>query len=205
MKYYLLRDDMWLDESADRWVFDRLKYETDKGNLEFVDPPLEYMEPCTYPIDLHRAGRETDFSFTMDSGNIPILSKKAKSALDGLREVDEPYHHVVLEPVKIENKQVDQDYFVMIIETQIDCVDEERSEFQKYEENDPVRPDKAGQYHAFFNLVIDPSKTGDHHIFRLKKHLGSIIVSEEVKRRFEDSGVTGAVFESVNGDQKTIA
>ena len=84
MKYYLLRDDMWLDESADRWIFDRLKYETDKGNLEFVDPPLEYMEPCTYPIDLHRAGRETDFSFTMDSGNIPILSKKAKSALDGL-------------------------------------------------------------------------------------------------------------------------
>lgn len=196
---------MWLDESADRGVFDRLKHETENANFEFVEPPLEYMEPCTYPIDLHRDGRETDFSFTMDAGNIPILSKKAKSALIGLPEVDEPYHHVVLEPVKIENKQVDQDYYIMIIETQIDCVDEERSKFQKYEYNDPVRPDKAGQYRSFFNLVIDPTKIRDHHIFRLKNHLGSVIVSEEVKRRFEDAGVTGAVFESVNGDKTTVA
>ncbi|MHA3916281.1 imm11 family protein [Halovulum sp. GXIMD14793] len=205
MKYYLLRDDMWLDQSAERWVFDCFKYETDRANFEFVDPPVEYMEPCTYPIDLHRDGVPTDFSFTMDSGNIPILSRTAVGALSGLAEVDEPYHHVVFEPVKIENKQVTQEYFVMIIETQIDCVDETKSEFQKYEVNDPVRPDRAGEYRSFFNLVVDPSKIGDRHIFRLRKHLGSIIVSEEVKRRFEDAGVTGAVFESVNGDGQTVA
>lgn len=106
---------------------------------------------------------------------------------------------------KIDNVEIDNAYFVMIIETQVDAVDEERSEFQKYEVNDPVRPDRAGEYRSFFNLVVDPSKIGDHHIFRLKKHLGSIIVSEEVKRRFEAVGVTGAVFESVNGDMRTVA
>ncbi|WP_370452113.1 imm11 family protein [Amylibacter sp. SFDW26] len=53
--------------------------------------------------------------------------------------------------------------------------------------------------------MVDPSKTEGKHIFRLKKHLGSIIVSEEVKRRFEDIGVTGAIFESVNGDEQTVA
>lgn len=205
MKFFLLRDDMWLEQSSKRWIFDRFKHETKKANFEFVDPPVEYMEPCTYPIDLHRDGLQTDFSFTLDSGNIPILSDRAKNALSGLPEIDEPYHHVVLEPIRIENKQTDQDYYVMIIETQIDCVDEVRSEFQKYEVNDPVRPDRAGEYRSFFNLVVDPSKIGDHHIFRQKKHLGSIIVSEEVKRRFEEAGVTGAVFESVNGDKQTVA
>jgi hypothetical protein len=205
MRYYLLKDDMWLDESGKRWIFDRFKYATDKANMEFVDPPVEQMEPCTYPIDLHCDGAETDFSFTMDSGNIPILSEKAKNALTGLAEIDEPYRHVVIEPIRIDNKDVAGNFFVMIIETQIDCVDEELSEFEKYEVNDPVRPDLAGQYRAFFNLVIDPQKVGDHHIFRLKKDLNSIIVSEEVKRRFEDAGVTGAVFESVNGDGQTVA
>ena len=117
MKYYLLRDDMWVAERGDRWIFDCFKYQTENANSEFVDPPPEYMEPCTYPIDLHQDGQPTDFSSTMDPGNIPILSEKAKSALAGLPEVDEPYFHVVLEPVKIANKQVDQDYFVMIIET----------------------------------------------------------------------------------------
>lgn len=204
MKFFLLRDDMWLEKSSRRWMFGRFKHETVKANFEFVDPPVEYMEPCTYPIDLFRDGLQTDFSFTMDAGNIPILSEKARSALLGLPEIDEPYCHVVLEPIRIENKLVDQNYFVMIIETQLDCVDEERSEFQKYEENDPVRPDRAGDYRSFFNLVVDPSKIGDHHIFRVKKHLGSIIVSEEVKRRFEAAGVTGAVFDSVNGDKKTV-
>lgn len=205
MRFYLLRDDMWLEKSSKRWIFDRFKYPTARANFEFVDPPTEYMEPCIYPIDLRRDGLPTDFSFTMDSGNVPIISEKARSALSGLPEIEDPFRNVVIEPIRIENKNVDQDYFVMIIETQLDCVDEEKSEYQKYEKNDPVRPDKAGQYRSFFNLIIDPSKTVNHHIFRLKKHLSSIIVSEEVKRRLEAAGVTGAVFESVNGDQKTVA
>lgn len=198
MKYYLLRSDMF---NTGKWTLGDVH---NVDNWLFSDPTPYFMEPGEYTIDVFQDGEELDYNESAAFG-VPVLSIKAKNALIGLPEVDEPYYHVVLEPVKIENKQVDQDYFVMIIETQIDCVDEERSEFQKYEENDPVRPDKAGQYRGFFNLVIDPSKTGDHHIFRLKNHLGSIIVSEEVKRRFEDAGVTGAVFDSVNGDQATVA
>ena len=104
----------------------------------------------------------------------------------------------------IENKEVAENYYVMIIETQLDCVDEERSDWRKFEVDDPVRPDLAGEYRSFLNLVVDPGKIGDQHIFRIRKHLRSIIVSEEVKRRFEDAGVTGAVFDSVNGDQQTV-
>lgn len=39
----------------------------------------------------------------------------------------------------------------------------------------------------------------------MKKYLGAIIVSEEVKRRVEMAGVGGVLFESVNGDQNTVA
>jgi hypothetical protein len=42
----------------------------------------------------------TSFSFTMDSRDIPVLSEKAKNAPSGLPEVEEPYKHVVLEPIK---------------------------------------------------------------------------------------------------------
>ena len=53
--------------------------------------------------------------------------------------------------------------------------------------------------------MVDTDKVDGKHIFRVKGHLGSLIVSEEVKLRFEQSGVTGALFESVNGDATTVA
>lgn len=196
---------MWLEESEDRWIFDSFKYASDNANFEFIDPPDGYMEPCTYPIDLYRAGRKTDFSFTMDSGNIPVVSQRFRDALQGLAEVDKPYEHVVFEPVQIDNVQTKENYFVMIIDTKIDCVDEKRSKFEKYEVSNNIRPDKAGEYQVFFNLVVDPSKINNHHIFRVRKYLSSIIVSEEVKKRLEDADITGAIFESVNGDRITMA
>lgn len=198
MKYYLLRDDL---ELPSRWFLGDIR---NVDNWGFSDPAPYFMEPAIYTLDVYRKGTAMDYTATEAFG-VPVLSRKAKDALSGLPEIDEPYYHTVLEPVNVEGMPVEQDYFVMVIETQIDCVDEVRSDFQKYEVNDPVRPDRAGEYRSFFNLVVDPEKIGDHHIFRLKKHLGSIIVSEEVKRRFEDAGVTGAVFESVNGDGQTVA
>ena len=68
--------------------------------------------------------------------------------------------------------------FLMIIETQIDCVDEERSDFDKYDFDDPVRPDLAGNYRSFFNLVVDPARIGPHHVFRLKKYLNLSKIGE---------------------------
>jgi hypothetical protein len=55
------------------------------------------------------------------------FKREAKNSLAGLPEIDEPYQYVVFDPVNINNKGVCQSYFLMIIETQIDCVDEKRS------------------------------------------------------------------------------
>lgn len=189
------------NDRAKGWYFGAIRH---LDNWRFIEPHIEDMEPCTYTVDIYQDGNELDFS-QLATVSVPIVSKKFKEALAGLREVDEPHKNVVMEPVIIEGKEVQQDYFVMIVETQIDCVDEEKSDFEKFENNDLVRPDLAGEYRVFFKLVIDPSKVGDHHIFRLKKSSTTLIVSEEVKRRIEMAGVKGASFEPVNGDSRTVA
>lgn len=200
MKYYILRQNMNNDR-AKGWYLGDFRH---IDNWRFIDPGVEEMEPCTYTVDIYQDGDELDFS-QLTTVSVPIVSQKFKQALAGLREVDEPYKNIVMEPVVVVGKEVKQDYFVMIVETQIDCVDEEKSDFQKVEINDPVRPDLAGHYRSFFSLVIDPDKVNDHHIFRVKWRSTALIVSEEVKRRIEAAGVTGASFESVNGDCRTVA
>ncbi|WP_371875300.1 imm11 family protein [Pseudomonas tolaasii] len=193
MRYYWLRPQFAM---PGKWVLGNIGH---VDNWLFRHPPAEFMEPCTYTLDVLHDGAERDYSVA-GYASVPVLSKRAYEALAGLPEVDEPYHHVVLEPVRIANKAVSQDYFVMVIETQVDCIDEQRSAFERFAVDDPVRPDLAGQYSYFFRLVIDPSKTGGRHIFRVKDYLGAIIVSEEVKRRFEAAGLVGLVFDSVDAD-----
>ncbi|MBB3802153.1 hypothetical protein FHR47_002401 [Xanthomonas arboricola] len=198
MRYYL----MWQDVSIKgKWILDDVGY---VNNWNFIDPPVNFMEPGGYSLRVRFDGIEVDYSLA-GYASVPVLSKKAVGSLIGLPEVDEPYQNVVFAPLEIKKKNLKQNYFAMIIETQIDCVDEGNSEFSVFDEDDPVRPDLAGTYRNFFNLVIDTSKVGEKHIFRLKKYLGAIIVSEEVKRRFEDAGITGVVFDLLNGSGKVVA
>ncbi|SDX79565.1 hypothetical protein SAMN05444064_1544 [Pseudomonas syringae] len=198
MKYYLLRQELSVSE---KWVLGDVRH---VGNWNFINPPVNFMEPGRYALDLRFDGIEVDYSLA-GYASVPVLSERARNSLIGLPEVDQPYQNVVFEPVDIEVKQVSQSYFIMIIETQIDCVDEKASSFKKFLVDDPVRPDMAGQYRAFYNLAIDESKVGGRHIFRIKNYLGAIVVSEDVKHRFETAGVVGAAFESVNGDKVTVA
>lgn len=184
----------------DKWVLGDVHH---VDNWHFSDPPVNFMEPGIYTLDVRFDGTEVDYSLA-GYASVPVLSEKARNSLVGLPEVDERYRNVVFEPVKISNRIVRQNYFLMIIETQVDCVDEGCSIFKKFEFDDPVRPDMAGSYQAFYNLVIDPGRVGSSHIFRLKHYLGAIIVSEEVKRRFVAAGVAGVLFDSVNGDQETV-
>ena len=106
---------------------------------------------------------------------------------------------------KVDGFQQKTPYYILHVWDVVDCVDEELSKFERYQVDDPVRPDLAGNYSAFFKLVVSPSRAQGKHIFRLARSGPEVIVSEEVKRRFEAAGVTGAVFESVNGDKQTIA
>ncbi len=198
MNYFLI----WQDVSiVGKWILDDVGY---VNNWNFIDPPVNFMEPGSYSSKVRFDGIEVDYSLA-GYASVPVVSQRVVESLIGLSEIDEPYRNVVFAPVEIEHKILKQSYFAMIIETQVDCVDEERSEFSIFTQDDPARPDLAGAYRNFFNLVIDKSKVDGQHIFRLKRYLGAIIVSEEVKRRFESAGVTGIVFDLLNGPKKVVA
>ncbi|WP_082428731.1 imm11 family protein, partial [Pseudomonas syringae pv. coryli] len=181
-----------------RWYLGGIKH---CNNWFFTDPPVEYMEPCTYEVEMQSDGIALDFSLA-GYASVPVVSDKVKKSLVGISDFDESFRNVVLEPAKIAGHQ--DGFYVMIVETQLDCVDETRSIFEKYESEDPVRPDRAGEYRVFLNLVIDPTKIKRENIFRIKKHLGALIVSEKVKHRMEQAGVIGAIFESVNGENNVV-
>ncbi|WP_440784717.1 hypothetical protein ACTACU_01135 [Pseudomonas syringae] len=134
MKYYLLREDTSL---SNRWYLGDIKH---CNNWFFTDPPAEYMEPCTYEVETQSYGIALDFSLA-GYASVPILSEKAKKSLVGISDFDEPFRNVVLEHAKIAGHQ--DGFYVMIVETQLDCIDETRSIFEKYESDDPVRPDRS--------------------------------------------------------------
>ncbi|MCC4589480.1 hypothetical protein LL962_20705 [Xanthomonas sp. NCPPB 1067] len=198
MKYYLLSQDLSNDG---KWVLGDINH---VDNWLFRNPTVDLMEPGSYSLSVRFDGDEVDFSLA-GYASVPVVGDKVVRSLAGLPEVDELYSNVIFSPVEIENRSSENNYFIMIVETQVDCVDEERSDFSIYSEDDPVRPDLAGNYRSFFNLVILPEKIDGRHIFRLKRRLGVLIVSEEVKRRFECAGVTGVVFKLLNGSDKVVA
>lgn len=131
---------------------------------------------------------------------VAIVSTRSRSALEGPPEVDGLHANAVMEPVVIEGQRTRGSYFVLIVETCVDCVGESRSEFERFERferDDPVRPDLAGQYRAFAKLALYGGKVGSWHIFRLGGFGAALIVSEEVKSRLERAGVTDVIFEQV--------
>lgn len=198
MKYYLIRQDF---SDSEKWVLGDIHH---VDNWLFRDPPDHFMEPGQYHLDVRLGGAEVDYSLA-GYASVPVVSDRFVDCLAGLPEVDEPYRNVVFERVHIKGAEVSRGYHLMIIEARVDCIDEEQSSFEVFEENDPVRPDLAGKYRIFSNLVVDGAKAGGRHIFRLEKYSGVVLVSEEVKFRLEQAGVTGAVFGSVNGDEATVA
>ena len=74
-----------------------------------------------------------------------------------------------------------------------DCLDESGSAFLKWRAEDG-RPDRTGQYRQVSRLRIDPVRAMDAHIFRLKGYEIALIVSETIKRQFEQHAVSGVQF-----------
>ena len=193
MNYYTMRDDLFSPDIVQgRWHLGGLKYGNDHL---FYDPPVELMEPGRWPITVLKDGVETDFSTV--SGTLPIVSQKIKDALSEIEEVTNPYRNTVMEPVDIEGRILSTNYYIMITEDKFDCVDEKRSVFHKWSDEDAPTEGHVGQYATFETLFIDPTKVRGHNIFRLSLSLGTLIVSQLVKDRMESVAATGVVFTPV--------
>ncbi|PSH60005.1 hypothetical protein CU100_04580 [Phyllobacterium endophyticum] len=126
--------------------------------------------------------------FTIAAHDVPIVSATLK---DALFFVDGLYYYAVAIP---EKPSASPHYYAMATDNFIDCFDERKSVFSIFTPDDPVRPDRAGDYHSVIKLIIDPAKAVGHDIFRIKRYPTALIVSERVKITLERGGFTGLDF-----------
>jgi hypothetical protein len=182
-RYFRLTDDVHYPE---RWHL---------GEVEGIDNWALVMARAApdasgeHVVKLYEPGREMDFTLNA-LYSVPIVSDRVRQALAGVPGLR-------FLPVRIEEAPSSRRFFVMVVDEVLDAVDESRSEFQKFAVDDPIRPDKAGQYKGIYKLVIDEAKAAGHPIFRLRGFLTAIIVDADVERRLQAAGVTGAVFQPV--------
>ncbi|MBV6663705.1 hypothetical protein KV572_22375 [Pseudomonas yamanorum] len=182
MQYFRLIDDV---NFPGRWHLGDI-HEVD--NWAFMHSRPQFLNHGK--IDVYVAGARMDFTFSEVFG-VPIVSEKVRKELMCFPEVE-------FFPVSINSHGSVDDFNVMVTLASVECVDEERSQFQKFEELDPIRPDKAGDYRGFMSLYLDTSKVKGLHIFRLKKFEVAIIVSLVVKDKLQAAGVTGVKFLAVS-------
>ncbi|MEM1137774.1 MAG: DUF1629 domain-containing protein [Bacteroidota bacterium] len=181
MRYYRLTDDI---NFPDRWYL-----------CDMHDESMKYVHLSTLHMaklitaEISKEGVSMDFT-TSDNNAIPIVTESLAKALS--RE-----KNVMFIPTIINGNHDENNYYTMVATESIDCVDEEKSEFTKFEVDDPVRPDRAGDYSGFFKLIIDKNKIVDKDIFRIEKSETRLIVSERIKNLLESEGFTGLKFKEV--------
>lgn len=166
-------------------------------NWRFVQPPIIPMDSSLrenagdpYKTKLKNSGKPMDYTIAGYAG-VPIAKFKVTRCLKGI-------DGFTAFPVEIEGFGQKDLYHILHFWDVVDCFDEAKSQFEVIPKNDPIRPDLAGNYRSVTLLVIDPARAQGKHLFRLARQENRLIVSEEVKRRFENAGITGAIFESVN-------
>ena len=180
MSYYELSDDI---NFPNRWYLGDVAFADNWAFAQRIDPEWQY------EIELRRDGSEMDYTYT-DAYGVSVVSRRFKDSLSGITGVEFAKANII-------GKRSDSEFFIMAIPNEVACINEEASEFQKFEVNDPVRPDKAGDYRGFFKMVVDPNKCGGLNIFRIKGFSNTVVVSALVKQRLESAGVMGAEFNPV--------
>ena len=188
VRYYRLMDDLYTPD--DRWFLKSLNV-VDENIIslwKFLSPAKVDLPPSkTLQISVRGKGRPLDFTFA--DFELLVVNERVACFLD-----DEDCQLI---PVDIQSMKNGHSYSIAVILKSLDCVDESRSNFDKWEADDPVRPDLAGNYKTLYKLYVDATKISDCAIFRLQKSDNIIIVNETLKMQFEKNKITGVKFRDV--------
>jgi hypothetical protein len=138
-------------------------------------------------IGLRKAGVPLDFTFA--SFDMLIVSGPVAHLL---LSIDPDALQVF--PVTVENRE--EDSFIVNVTSRLACIDQKRSDLEWWTEADG-RTDKIGKPKAIYKLVVDTGILESHHLFRVEGWEIALIASEQVKRMFEQTGVTGVDFQEV--------
>ncbi|HEV8512967.1 MAG TPA: DUF1629 domain-containing protein, partial [Cyclobacteriaceae bacterium] len=185
MDYYRILND--LDTPAGRWLL---------GNINFDDEWefWKYLGVGKVEVpnkELFVSVREEGFPIDFNMADFELLIVNEKTANLFSKE------EVQLIPIKIKGYTTKNPYFLVTLINELDCVDEEKSVFDKWEPNNDVRPDKAGQYKTFYKLVVDTNRCNGLDIFRIKDYHSIIVVSDKLKSVFEKNNISGIKYKKV--------
>lgn len=175
--------------ATSRWY---LKAPLDPSGNE-VDPRLftqgtavASMPPLSLP--LRHPGQEVGFNFCDFDMVVTPAGVNAE-----LRRLVGPAIQQI--PVSVNGRQ-DQ-FEILNVCSLVPCVDGARSLFTKWTDADG-RPDKTGKFRMIVELKIHPAAAERHHILRVAEWPIALIVSESVKRLFENRNLSGITYDRVD-------
>lgn len=125
--------------------------------------------------------------FNRDSLEVPIVSRC-------LAEVIERSAGSDIQRIPASLNAAGGDWEVLNVLACVDCINHERSRITYYPDDDPHHP---GKPRGVLELIINPSETAGHHVFRISDWKVAVIVSEQVKTAVEAMGATGVQFTPV--------
>jgi CRISPR/Cas system CMR-associated protein Cmr3 (group 5 of RAMP superfamily) len=135
-------------------------------------------------VDLDFGSKEIDFNLC-DSG-IQIVSEKLRNLLS--------CEDAIFYPVKFTNFNPASKYYALRIRNFYDCVDESKSDIRYWNPENTAIKERFGNYENLGRFVLDESKIGTAHIFRLQKYFPAIIISEILMKSFFKNCITGIGF-----------
>ncbi|SFR71262.1 hypothetical protein SAMN05428960_0358 [Mitsuaria sp. PDC51] len=185
MRFYRLIAD---PDSSHRWFLDSPK--TLSG--EQVDPRIftygfavEPQPPLVVPVD--QDGERIGFNFAaFDMVVTPAAINEKLGSLAGAA--------IQRFPVLTDS---DEAFEILNVCDLVECLDETRCHVTRWTPSDG-RPEKIGEYRMVVGLKIDANRAAGHHIFRVAGWSIALIVSEDVKKLFENAGLSGVVYQRVD-------
>ena len=182
MRYFELFDDM-SNRMRHRWHIGEILLPD--GTEPLFDDGLRLEDSRPLRAEVHHVGHVLEFCLT--TFNAPIATTALANVIQSVAGED-----VQCLPLAVAGQQG-----MMILNALrvIRCVNEQHSKFEKYLKDDPVRPDKEGQYRSMPKLVLKKDTIpADAHFFRVKDWSVMLIVSETLKNAMERVGCYGAKF-----------
>ncbi len=143
-----------------------------------------YQGPAPVVLPVGNPGRELAFNFA--AFDMPVVSSQVADAIRRIAPNDVQWFPVTVPGAK-------GSYQILNAIVSLDCLDEERSEFTRWQPGDH-RPDRVGHYHSIPTIRIDPVRTGDHHVFRILNWPIALLVSDSIRDALMDVPDLGVLF-----------
>ncbi|PJJ83846.1 imm11 family protein [Mucilaginibacter auburnensis] len=185
MNYYRLSDELYKPKK--RWFLGSINFDGEWDFWKYVRAGRVIPPQKELFVSVRKGGLPLDF--TMADFELLIVNEKVKDLISE--------SEVQLIPVKVAD--LDLNLSLMVVNNEFDCVDEGRSIFDKWQMDDPIRPDRAGKYKSFAKMIINDALVPDgSHIFRIKNYSITVVVSEVLKNEMEAQKVSGVKFEKLS-------